>query len=491
MSEKRNNIWLAAHYILTMVASLVSLKFNLMNFGSETFGIWVLISSIWGLSNVVDLGFGLALIRAVSKERDNPITLSKVTSTGFVFFFLFGFVILAIGLLVGNLYYIENPSLINNQIKLTATNTNFLLGIFFYINYISTFFRSVYEGLGKFVFYSKIAMIYSLLTLLAAFFSWLFALDIAGLALLMLSAAAIQLFLLAVFSKSTSALTGFKPSNFNLTIFKELFSFSIGVQGATILGTAVDPVLKYIIGSGLNVSFVGYYDIAKRFSQASSGLFFAAFRTIYPKAARIEKEEEKTFLLNEVLSLSRKGILYGGLVFMAASPLFAAIFIYFYASPLSYNIFLLLTLVESVNLFGYSYYSMLMGTGEAKFLALVQLINLIGVAVFLFIGIKLTDSYMGIAGYSLTIILGNFLMLSWLKRSIDFSRFHYLMHAGGIKLIAQFAIICAAFISLFSFDLDPFITAFGLSAAWLLLFGSNIKNYSEILMNLLKQAKQG
>ncbi|MBK7866125.1 MAG: hypothetical protein IPJ75_03530 [Ignavibacteriales bacterium] len=124
----------------------------------------------------------------------------------------------------------------------------------------------------------------------------------------------------------------------------------MGVQGATILGTAVDPVLKYIIGSGLNVSYVGYYDIAKRFSQASSGLFFAAFRTIYPKASRISKEEEKDFLLNESLSLSKKGILYGGLVFMASSPIFAAIFIYFYSSPLSYNIFLLLTLVESVNL---------------------------------------------------------------------------------------------------------------------------------------------
>jgi len=313
MSEKRDNLWLAAHYILTMIASLVSLKFNLMNFGSDIFGVWVLISSIWGLSNVVDLGFGLALIRAVSKERDNPTVLGKVTSTGFVFFFLFGFVILSIGFLIGNYYYIENPSLINGSIKLSATNTNLLLGIFFYVNYISTFFRSVYEGLGKFIFYSKIAISYSLLTLLAAFFSWLFDLDIAGLAALMLAAATVQLFLLATFSRTSKMLPGFRPSNFSFDIFKGLFSFSIGVQGATILGTAVDPVLKYIIGSGLNVSFVGYYDIAKRFSQASSGLFFAAFRTIYPKAARIEKEEEKDFLLSEVLSLSKKEFSTAGL----------------------------------------------------------------------------------------------------------------------------------------------------------------------------------
>ena len=491
MSEKRNNIWLAAHYIFTMVASLVSLKFNLLNFGSDIFGVWVLISSIWGLSNVVDLGFGLALIRAVSKERDNPEMLGRVTSTGFVFFFLFGFVILSVGFLIGNFYYIENPALIKSSIKLSATHTNLLLGLFFYVNYISTFFRSVYEGLGKFIFYSKIAIIYSFLTLLAAFFSWLFALDIAGLATLMLVAATVQLLLLVVFSKTSNMLPGFKPSNFNFGIFRTLFSFSIGVQGATILGTAVDPVLKYIIGSGLNVSYVGYYDIAKRFSQASSGLFFAAFRTIYPKASRIAKEEEKDFLLNESLSLSQKGILYGGLVFMASSPIFAAIFIYFYSSPLSYNIFLLLTLVESVNLFGYSYYSMLMGTGKAKFLALVQLINLIGVAVFLFIGIKLTGSYVGIGGYSLTIILGNFLILTYIKRTVDISRLSYLINAGGIKLIIQFVMICVAFIALHNFNLNPFIVASGLFVAWLLLFGSNLRNYTDILLNLFKPAKQG
>jgi len=132
-----------------------------------------------------------------------------------------------------------------------------------------------------------------------------------------------------------------------------------------------------------------------------------------------------------------------------------------------------------------------MGTGKAKFLALIQLINLIGVAVFLYFGIKITGSYTGIAGYALTIILGNFFMLSWIKHTVEYSRLRYLLDAGGMKLIAQFGIISAAFIALYSLELNPFFIAFGLSAAWLMLFGSNLKSLIEILSNLLKPAKQG
>ena len=95
MSSKKDNIWLAGHYILTMLTSLLALKFNLMNFGAELFGVWVLLSSIWGLSNVLDLGFGMALIRAISRGKSKNSDLNVISSTGLVFFLIFG----------GNPYY--------------------------------------------------------------------------------------------------------------------------------------------------------------------------------------------------------------------------------------------------------------------------------------------------------------------------------------------------------------------------------------------------
>ncbi|KAB2908311.1 MAG: oligosaccharide flippase family protein [Ignavibacteriales bacterium] len=487
MSERKDNLWLAAHFIFTMVASLIALKFNIMNFGSHIFGVWVLLSSIWGLSNVIDLGFGLALIRAVSKNRDDRKALSQVTSTGFVFFILFGLVILAIGMFIGNNFYVNDTTLVQPELKQSSFNTNLILGGFFYLNYISTFFRSVYEGLGLFIFYSKIAIVYSALTLTAAITSWAFRLDISGLALLMLLAALLQLgmlFSLGMIRKKFTSLLSFR---FNRTVFKELFSFSISVQGATVLGTAIDPVIKYIIGSNMDVKVVGFYDIAKRFAQASSGLFFAAFRTIYPKASRIQPGEEKEFILNECLPLSKKGILTAGLFFMAFTPVFAAIFVFFYGSPVSFNIFLLLAMVESVNLFGYSYYSTLMGNGKANFLALVQFINLTGVAALLTLGIRLTNSYTGLAGYALTVITVNYLMLTYIRKFTNISRSGFFLNAGGIRLILQFTVLVCAFVVLELFAVNPFYIAGGLLLAWLIIYGSAVKSYTVLLTNLIKR----
>ena len=486
MSSKKDNIWLAGHYILTMLTSLLALKFNLMNFGAELFGVWVLLSSIWGLSNVLDLGFGMALIRAISIGKSKNSDLSVISSTGLVFFLIFGILILAIGFSVSMIYYVGNPSLVNENIKDTAIKTSFILGLFFYVNYISTCFRSLFEGLGGFVLYSKIAMIYSFLTLSAALLSLIFDLDFTGLATFLLIAAIIQLVLLKSLLRFVNPDIKTGLFNFNWKIFKELFSFSINVQGATILGTAIDPVIKYIIGTNLNVSYVSYYDIAKRFSLASSGLFSAAFRTIYPKASKLVPEDYRSFLFDECLQLSKKGVIFAGLIFLLASPVFAAIFVYFYKSPLSYNIFILLALAESINLVGFSYYSMLLGIGEAKFLTIVQLFNLVGATVFVYLGLVLTGSYYGLAGFSVVIILANVLILQHLKKSVFFSSVNFIMQTGGIRLILILTALVALFIFLYNFDIPIIWASFALAVSWFFIFFGNLRELFDTSKSLLK-----
>lgn len=469
-----------------MLTSLLSLKFNLVNFGAELFGVWVLLASIWGLTNVLDLGFGLALIRAISRGKDKINNLNIISSTGLVFFLTFGILLLGVGISVSLIYYINNPALIRNEIKDIAIKTSLLLGLFFYVNYISTYFRSLYEGLGGFIIYSKIAIIYSLLTLLAAFLSLIFDLDFAGLATLMLVASAIQLVLLKIFLKyvDTDIRTGL--FNFNWKIFKELFSFSINVQGATILGTAIDPVIKYIIGTNLNVSYVSYYDIAKRFSLASSGLFTASFRTIYPKASKLTSEEFKTFLFEDCLQLSKKGILFAGLIFLLVSPLFAGIFVYFYKSPYSYSIFLLLALAESINLLGFSYYSMMMGIGEAKFLTIIQFVNFTGATLFVYIGTVLTDSYFGLAGFVLIIAISNVLLLSRLKTIVSFSPNDFFKKAGGWKLLYIQVALIIVFFAEFSFNISILVASGVLVLAWFLIFFKDIKELTSMGKSLVK-----
>lgn len=460
MSERKNNLWLAVHYVITLAGSLLSLKFNLLNFGAELFGVWVLITSIWGLSNVVDLGFGMALIRYISRHSDDTDELNIVSSTGFLFYSVFGLLILGAALLIGKMYYLDNPNLVSQSIYTDTLYAHLLLAAFFYTNYISAFFRAVYEGLGYFIAYSKIAIIYSLSTLGAAVLSFLLGYDFTGLALFLLISAVIQLLILAF--RLFYLRKGLKivPGYFRYSKFRELFTFSISVQGATILGTATDPVLKYIIGNNLSVSYVGYYDIARRFAVASSGLFFAAFRTIYPKAGKLQSFTElRQFLMDECAPLSGKGVVFGGFVYAVCLPAFFLIFTYFYKSPQSFNLFILLSLTEVINLFGFSYYLTLMGFGKAKLLALIQLINLAAAAFFVWLGARMLGTYAGLAGYTVSIFAGNLIMVMYLRKNAELRFGEYFKTAAGNRLITVIVILLVFFTLSYTEILSPLSVA--------------------------------
>ena len=46
--DKKNSVWLAAQYIVTIAGAFVTLKLNIDHFGKEIFGTWLIFASLWG-----------------------------------------------------------------------------------------------------------------------------------------------------------------------------------------------------------------------------------------------------------------------------------------------------------------------------------------------------------------------------------------------------------------------------------------------------------
>ena len=88
--DKKNSLWLALQFSSTIVISLITLKLNLTHYGEKLFGIWILISSLWGFSNVLDFGMGTAILRFVArlKDQDEKQVNILLSSTFFVFIIL-------------------------------------------------------------------------------------------------------------------------------------------------------------------------------------------------------------------------------------------------------------------------------------------------------------------------------------------------------------------------------------------------------------------
>ncbi|MBK6914003.1 MAG: hypothetical protein IPH11_10215 [Ignavibacteriales bacterium] len=150
--------------------------------------------------------------------------------------------------------------------------------------------------------------------------------------------------------------------NFSFGLAKQMTSFSIGIQGASIFGNMIDPIIKYSLGHFYSINSISYYEIAQRFSTGVTGLFNTTFRTVLPKASALKTKEEVNLFLNiEGSKLSKLGITYAGLMYGVMSIGFTLFIKLWFGFDEAVIFFLILSLSESINKFGFSIYNFLWG----------------------------------------------------------------------------------------------------------------------------------
>ena len=84
-------------------------------------------------------------------------------------------------------------------------------------------------------------------------------------------------------------------------------------------------------------------------------------------------------------------------------------------------IFMILALPESINNYGYSIYSFLLGIGKTGILVFIQLNNLFFVTVGCLIGFKIFHNSLGLLGYFISVILANIILVFYLYKEVDIS----------------------------------------------------------------------
>src|SRR5690606_12270137 len=103
-------------------------------------------------------------------------------------------------------------------------------------------------------------------------------------------------------------------SIFDTALIKKMFKFSFSIQIASILGALLDPIAKIIIGNYNSLSMVSYYEVARRFAIAISGLFNTTFKTILPQTSILENiSDYKEFIINQAPKYSKFGIIYSAI----------------------------------------------------------------------------------------------------------------------------------------------------------------------------------
>lgn len=436
----RNSIWLVVQYVVLIGFSFVGLKLSLLAFGKSLFGIWLLLSSIFGFGGAIDFGIGASIVRLVSSKRSDTSVASEF-SNSFLIIVFSGLLIMILMIFSAERLVVSNSKLVSQIGPGNLRPTCIVLGGNFFCCYLCNFFRCVFEGLHQFKFVSKISILNSSLQLLAISLIFILKLDILYLAAAYIINSSIQFLIYALSFRFNQNEIAFDFSGVSPKTIGRVLNRNFTLQAVTLLATAIDPIIKYTIGVCSSTSNVSVYEISRRFVVALSGVFSSAFRNTLPKISMLKtRQEYQEFLSLDASHISKLSVIYSVLGFGILAPVFLVISEKFYHAKSTFIVFLILVLVESTNNIGYIYYTYIIGIKRERFLLILQASNVVFTYVFLTLGFKFFDASIGLLGFYLSVLIGSFLIFYFVSNFSGLS-FPGILRKSGWKLLLPFNLL--------------------------------------------------
>jgi len=441
----KNSFWLALQFFVSIIISFVTLKLNLLNFGGNSFGYWLSIAAVWNAALVIDAGFSASTIVLIAEAQKKGATdeVKRICSTSLCFYCSAGLVLFCAATAAVHLLFAQRA----DDIALSHSSfiaVNVLLGFSFLFQYLHSCIRCFFEGIQNFLLASKIAMAYNVILL-----ALILAVSVRHGSLVELSfayaAASFMLFCCALFL--------FQRHYQGIRLSRQYVSFSaagkiirIGgsYQLSSLFGVFIDPVIKYVIGTYQSLSYVSTFEIARRFTQAISGLFFASFRTILPRASQYDDARGfHDFLSSDIQKVVDFSHIYSGLFFGVSAALLWPLFHFWFSSDAAFTMYLIIALPEIINILSYPFYISLIGKKLAHIVMVAQLINLAGISLSIILGYRLLHSNLVLLSYFAIVMLSNGLIFLYYKYKLNFNILAVIRRTIVFKMACLAAILLA------------------------------------------------
>ena len=488
-NNHKNSLWLFIQYIIVLLVSLISLKINILNYGPELFGIFIIINSILILGIAFDLGIGTSIVKYVAElnhSDESGDELNALVSTGLILFLAIGLIYVTVLYSIKNIL-IYSRNLIPVHYKEEADFIFLLLCFAFYFNFISIYFKSIFEGLNNFITPSIVIISQNALLLIIVALCYLFKLDIKIFSILFsLNYLVTISAYIILFIKKTKKIK-ISPLLFKYSLIKRIAKFSFSVQMISLFSALIDPTIKFMIGNFYNVGYVSFYEIGKRFAMAISGLFFTTFRNLLPITSILKtKEDYSQFLYSDGIKFTRLGLTYSGLVFGILSFFILVFMKISFGYDKALLIFMILSMSEIINNMGYTLYIFLIGIGKAFFISSVQFINIVITSLILYFSFLYTHSLLGLLGYSSSVFIVNILMLYYLKHIMEFSILNWFKEIKIFKLFFLLSATLIVIIVLYKEMISFYYPMLGLMILSILVFQKDIRENILYLINIFE-----
>lgn len=483
---KSNKFLLAIQYVFLLLTSLINVKINILNYGVEVFGIWILLFSIWSFAIVLDLGLSTSLIRYISNfnSKNEKNKTLELWSTFFILIIVLGFLLFLTIFIFGSIVF----SYHNLFIILNTEDALYLfliMGLNFYIQFQKILPKAVLEGNDDFVLSSKIEIFQNISVTFFVSFSYIYSQKLYFLALGYCISSTITLLIYYYYSWKKY---NFKIllKNLNFTLIKSILSFGYPLQLGNIAGALIDPFIKFLVGYFINIHSVTYYEIARKFILAIAGLFNNMFRPILTKSSKLlTKEDIYDFINVEGFALMRFSVFYSAIMYGIGTLFISLIIKYFYQTEEAILFFCILLLPEIINNYGYTFYISLIGLAQTKFIMKIQLINIMFVPIALFTSLFFFQNINGLYFYFIEIMVVNLFIIKKAKIIFNFKIVDLKKQTNIYKMFVLIFFNLLLSLSIQFQIINYFILLIIFALLLSLIFISDIKMYKEKFMRMI------
>lgn len=312
--------------IITVAISLLLTPFLITTLGNENYGLWLLILSMLGWFNIINLGFPSAVQRHITWALESKVdeNINRIFSTSILLFSTLG------GVAIIGLF-----SLAANPLSFGMRDANAevftlslsLLCIKVFWDFVMCSFNGFFSCLLRYDIDANISSLNAIVKAILVYFL-LLDLNIYGAVIATLVADLLSNILKIIFVKRLVPSLSFSIKNASFKEFKDLFHFSkhvIATGVAKTINNKVDPIL---VTKLFELSLVPIFGIANRlaalvegFTMSVSGVFLPMFN----KMAANNQNMERTFLKVTTINIMVYSTLYS--ILFAFSDVFVQLWV--------------------------------------------------------------------------------------------------------------------------------------------------------------------
>lgn len=387
--------------------------------GTSNYGLWILILSILGWFNVIDLGFPQAVQRQIVQalELNDNKRVNTVFSTGLVLFGVLG--LISVAILVG---LTQVPAIfgVSDADQITLTHILLILSVKILWGFLMNPFHGFFSGLLRFDIDANLSSLNEVGKSLLVF--WLIAdLNIWGAVVATLAADIVTNTIKVIYAKRLFPSLQFKLSLVSIEEVKILFSYSKHLVLNGVIHTISSKSGPLIITQLFDLSSLAIQKVAVNLVVHVQGLvrtITGVFGPVYNKMAARKKNMERIFIQTTTIYLFISTVLNACLL------MFGKVFIVLWVGiEFEYAFYILYFIVLSSICSGFSASanSILLAQANHKLISLLSFgILIIGMPTSILLALQFGLIGMAMGGAVTSFIFNVFVRITLFKRYNDY-----------------------------------------------------------------------